>query len=781
MRIQKSYNEGWWVKPHEPEDIIQFDTLVATPASLPHNAVDLPYHYFDETITHQVFSYYKTLEIDDTQLNKIIRLRFEGVAHQASVYLNGQLIKTHQGGYTPFEVDIESCIQPLAPNHLCVVVDGHEHPGVPPFGGVVDYLGYVGIYREVSLIYLDPIHIQDVFVQTIKSSFSAEIVTSKPTEIAYTVLNPEQVVVAQGLLEINEHHYLNMTLESVMLWDLDHPNLYNLVIETTHDRLSTCFGFRTIEFKSDGFYLNHQKIALIGLNRHQSYPYVGYAMPKRMQEMDADILKYELGVNIARSSHYPASIHFLNRCDELGLLVFEELPGWQHIGGDQFIQNALINLEEMIKRDRNHPSIVLWGVRINESADHHDFYTKSNELARKLDPSRPTGGVRNFANSEFLEDVYTYNDFSHTGHNPGVTPKFKITKAKPYLVTEHNGHMFPTKKFDPESKRIEHALRHLNVINDALDPKAGIAGAIGWCMNDYNTHKEFGSGDKICYHGVLDMDRLPKIAAYAYQSQQSKQPMMHITSQMQNGEYAGGFLEKVVVFTNLEYIKLYRNDTYIDTYYPDKKNFPHLPHPPIIITDFIGQTLKEKEHMSVKDAEKTKRILRKIQKGGNHLPPWDQITMLLLLKKYKLKLSDGVRMFFEYTSGWGSKETTFTFEGYQQDQPILKQTIESVKTPSYRLIGPDTLEVDDTYDVIQLVVEKISTVGHVLDFAMDGFTIQVEGDIALIGPHLSHLHGGSRAIYIRSKGIGNGTIRIQFDDVILTKTVQVIQKTNPSV
>lgn len=781
MRIQKPYNEGWWVKPHEPKDIIQFDTLVATPASLPHNAVDLPYHYFDETQTHQVFSYYKTLEIDDTQLDKVIRLRFEGVAHQASVYLNGELIKTHSGGYTPFEVDIESFIKPSAPNHLVVVVDGREHPDVPPFGGVVDYLGYVGIYREVSLTYLDPIHIQDVFVQTTKSSCSAEIVTSKPTEITYTILNPKQAVVAQGHLGMNVHHHLDMTLESVMLWDLEHPNLYSLVIETAHDRLSTRFGFRTIEFKPDGFYLNQEKIALIGLNRHQSYPYVGYAMPKRMQEMDADLLKYDLGVQIARSSHYPASKHFLNRCDEIGLLVFEELPGWQHIGGEAFIQNALTSLEEMIKRDRNHPSIILWGVRINESPDHHDFYTKSNALAKKLDPSRPTGGVRNFTNSEFLEDVYTYNDFSHTGQNPGVTPKHKITKAKPYLVTEHNGHMFPTKKFDPESKRIEQALRHLNVINDALDPKAGIAGAIGWCMNDYNTHKEFGSGDKICYHGVLDMDRLPKIAAYAYQSQQSKQPMMHISSQMQNGEYAGGYLEKVVVFTNLDYIKLYRNETYIDTYYPNKKTYPNLPHPPIIITDFIGQTLKEKEHMSFKDAEKTKRILRKIQKEGNHLPLWDQIGMLLLLKKYKLKLSDGVRMFFEYTSGWGSNETTFTFEGYQNEQLVLKQTIESVKTPTYRLSGPDTLEIDDTYDVIKLVVEKTNTAGHVLDFAMDGFTIKVEGDIALIGPHISHLQGGSRAIYIQSKGIGSGTIQIEFEDIVLTKTVQVTQKVKPSV
>lgn len=166
--------------------------------------------------------------------------------------------------------------------------------------------------------------------------------------------------------------------------------------------------------------MNGRKIKLLGLNRHQSYPYVGYAMPKRAQRRDADVLKEELGLNMVRTSHYPQSRHFLDRCDEIGLLVFEEIPGWQHIGGEAWKEQAVRDVEDMIIRDRNHPSIVIWGVRINESQDDHDLYTRTNELARKLDPTRATGGVRYIVGSELLEDVYTINDFVHDGGHKNI-------------------------------------------------------------------------------------------------------------------------------------------------------------------------------------------------------------------------------------------------------------------------------------------------------------------------------------------------------------------------
>ena len=143
------------------------------------------------------------------------------------------------------------------------------------------------------------------------------------------------------------------------------------------------------------------------------------------------------------------------------------------------------NVREMILQYRNHPSIVLWGVRINESQDNNIFYRRTNDLAHALDPSRPTSGVRFIQKSSLLEDVYAYNDFSHTGMNPGCRPKSEVTPdmSKALLISEHSGHMFPTKTYDTWAKRQEHALRHARVLNAAL-ADGEHAGCFGWCMFD---------------------------------------------------------------------------------------------------------------------------------------------------------------------------------------------------------------------------------------------------------------------------------------------------------
>ncbi len=159
-------------------------------------------------------------------------------------------------------------------------------------------------------------------------------------------------------------------------------------------------------------------------------------MPARVQRKDADILRKDLHCNIVRTSHYPQSRHFLDRCDEIGLLVLEEIPGWQHIGDEKWKKVAIDNVGRMVRRDWNHPSIILWGVRINESLDDHDFYVRTIALAHALDPSRQTGGIRYFQESEFLEDVFTMNDFGFP-LKPPCHPR--------YLNTEFVGHTFPSR------------------------------------------------------------------------------------------------------------------------------------------------------------------------------------------------------------------------------------------------------------------------------------------------------------------------------------------------
>ena len=220
------------------------------------------------------------------------------------------------------------------------------------------------------------------------------------------------------------------------------------------DEVSRTIGFREAQFTDHGFELNGKVIKLRGLDRHQTFPWVGQAMPGRAQRRDAQILRNKLKCNIVRTSHYPQSRHFLDACDEIGLLVLEEIPGWQHIGDEAWKLISIDNVSRMIRRDWNHPSIILWGVRINESKDDHDFYVRTNAMAHKLDPTRQTGGIRYFQESEFLEDVFTMNDFGFP---------LKPPNHPRYLNTEFVGHTYPTKTIDQVERLTEHTVRHARI------------------------------------------------------------------------------------------------------------------------------------------------------------------------------------------------------------------------------------------------------------------------------------------------------------------------------
>ncbi|MBU1143720.1 MAG: glycoside hydrolase family 2 protein [Firmicutes bacterium] len=782
MRKVIGINFDWMFKTYEESDLKKISISKSKVVHIPHNAVDIPFNNFEETETSGVFSYFKKLEVDESFKDKVIRLRFEGVAHFAKVYINKEFVGAHIGGYTPFELIITDKISFEKDNELLVIVDTSENQMIPPFGGVVDYLGYGGIYREVSLIVTDISYVKDVFVENRGSN---DLIVNLETSrmhgtVEIEIKDPNLQSVLKYKHEVKDHiSRIKLSIEKPMLWGIDHPNLYTLYLHYKNnkdsDHLSTRFGIRSAIFKTDGFYLNGEKIKLIGLNRHQSYPYVGYAMPKSAQIEDADILKYQLGLNIVRTSHYPQSKDFIERCDEIGLLVFEEIPGWQHIGTDSWKEISYQHVKEMILRDRNHPSIILWGVRINESPDQHDFYKRTNDIARAYDPTRQTGGVRNMANSEFLEDVYTYNDFSHIGHNSGLEKRKKITKEVPYLVTEYMGHMFPTKIHDDESHRIEHMKRHLNVIHSILEPNNGISGGIGWCMNDYNTHADFGSGDKVCYHGVLDMYRIPKLASLSYRAEGSQDIVLEVTSTMNIGEYPGGNLPEIIVMTNLDYVKVYKNKEYIHTFYPNHKKYPHLKHPPVIVDDLIGETLMKNEKMKYRDAERTKRVLRAVTKYGNNLPLRYKLSMLYILKKYKMTYDMGVQLFYKYMSGWGSKETVYTFEGYLEDKLMKTVSKENNHKFDFELeTNLAELKHEYTYDVKRYVIKKVNQHQEIVPYAMDCIDVRVNGSIELIGPSRLHLHGGAIAFWVKTVSSGVGYIEIQSEDQLIIEEVNVL-------
>ena len=400
------------VAPEYPENTLQ-------PVRLPHTCKETPFHYFDESLYQMVSGYRRHLLIPKDWQGKRILLTFEGAAHDSTVFCNGKKVGEHHCGYTAFTVDLTDNVLYGQDNLLCVRLDSRENLNVPPFGYVIDYMTYGGIYRDVRLEVKEKVSLSDIFVHTAIDFRSSPVTAQITSEITLTESDenvtirqyymPKSTAAAQESWRLlceqtvstdvscDKEFSLTATITAPLLWDTEEANLYILKTQllyqdnTILDETETRFGIREAVFKKDGFYLNGRKLRIRGLNRHQSFPYVGYAMPKSMQRLDADLLKKELGLNAVRTSHYPQSHYFLERCDELGLLVFTEFPGWQHIGDDAWKAQAVANAEDMIRQYRNHPSIILWGIRINESPDDDAFYEKTNAVAHKLDPSRPTG------------------------------------------------------------------------------------------------------------------------------------------------------------------------------------------------------------------------------------------------------------------------------------------------------------------------------------------------------------------------------------------------------
>ena len=762
MKLQ--FNDGWYFTEHWSEGLLRFTSEQAqnlTPVRIPHTVKELPGNYLNEQDYQMVSGYLHPILIPAEWENRRVFLHVGAAAHEAAVYCNGKEILRHRCGYTAFTAELTEFLNFGEENMIAIRLDSRESLDQPPFGNVIDYLTYGGIYRAVELEVTENARISDMFIRATHTGAAAmQITVENPGDLRLVgeICAPDGKIL--GKLDGRAaHRDYKIRISDPPVWSLETPKLCTLAVrlldgERVVDERSTRFGFRSIDFRAQGFFLNGKHIKLRGLNRHQCWPYMGYAVPDRAQALDADILKYELGCNAVRTSHYPQSHAFINRCDEIGLLVFTEIPGWQHIGGEDWKNQAVKNVREMVIQYRNHPSIFIWGVRINESADDDEFYRRTNDMAHRLDPSRPTGGVRNFRKSHLIEDVYTYNDFYHHGTNPGCEPKKAITPDmnKGYMITEYNGHMFPTKSFDWEGKRLEHALRHCQVL-DSVRANADIAGSTGWCMFDYNTHRDFGSGDRICYHGVMDPFRNPKLAAYAYAAEGCDTPVLAVSSSMDIGEYPGGSISDVFVFTNAGEVELYKNEEFVAAF-RGSKDYPNMLHGPIRIDDRVGTLLEKYEGFDPGTAAGIAECLNAVAKYGfGGLPKKYMLKMAALMLRSGLRYEDGVRLYGKYVAGWGDKATVWKFVAKNNGEPVAevrRGPVEAVRLD----VRTDTeiLRETDTWDMATIRIRAVDQYGNGLPCCSRVVSIRAEGPVEIVGPAEIALCGGMAGTYIRTVG-----------------------------
>ena len=609
-----NFNMNWLYTPHDIQNghLPELDEMAFSQICLPHaNKLlevhrDLDFQRYIDSLRF-VSWYRKHFVSESGWAGKRIAIEFLGVATVAEIYVNGNFVSEHRGAYTSFVVDITEHINPDGDNVLAVRVDSTRHCDLPPEGHNVDYMLFGGIVRDVNLIVTDLLHINWVFCTTpeltaesgilkaeisITNNYSQAVTCTIKTilkdaegNVVTSIISPD-IVIDNHKKTIVEN--ISESIRQPNLWDIDSPYLYKAVTQVLVngkcvDENETCVGLRFFEFKSSAndanFYLNGKKTKIFGINRHEQWPWIGRAVPAKLQRADADLIKAH-GINTVRTSHYPQHPDFLQRCDEIGLMVFEEAPGWQHIGDTAWQDYFIQNIEEMITRDRNHPCIISWGTRPNESPvngeldkAHEEFFIRANTVSKHLDPTRPTHGARIeflYEQSElFNEDIY------------GVNYRYPdVPKYTPFIITEHTmswGEQGTAGASD------ELAMKWIDDWAKVLDYIFGnelVAGGFGWSMFDYNNEVNYTKTEHVFPSGLFDIFRHDKPVAWLFKAQ--KCPSDDVVLYVAN-YWTHESPERVIVLSNCEEVELFVGDESKGRIKPNR--FMNLPHP---VFEFSG-------------------------------------------------------------------------------------------------------------------------------------------------------------------------------------------------
>jgi len=616
-----------------------------------------------------VCHYKKAFKIN-APTDKKIFIYFEGIMMEADILVNGKWITNHKGGYLPFTIDITGAILPNKTNSIEVVVKNTDNPEIPPGKPIkdLDFNYYGGIYRNVYLINTEKLYVTDAVAANKKGSggivvhFDSVSSTVANGQVQVHIKN-EHDVAKQIRLELNfecvqNKYQLNpiqskqirpfvfksssisipantdttitqtIRIPNPKLWSPENPNLYAVSVnvignDKIWDVVNETVGIRSISIEADGFYLNGKRRFISGTNRHQEYPYIGYAISDAAQYRDAVKIK-NAGFDLVRCSHYPQASAFLKACDELGIMVMNSLPGWQFFGNTAFQNESFQNLRDMIRRDRNHPSIVFWENSLNETAMTDSFMYAANVILNEEIPFKNTIGASWIDNKEYA----LFIPARQHAKAPDYWTKYNENNRKIFIAeygdweyyaqnAGFNQAAFANLKEEERTSRQLRAFGEKRLLQQALNFQEGsnsnrkglhTIGEANWLMYDYNR----GYSPDIESSGISDIFRIPKFAYYFYQSQHN--PIVHDDKRIVSGpmvyianNWNAQSPTDVTVYSNCEEVALYLNDSLIKKINPTISTFSDaLPHPPFLFSldHFVPGELKAVGYINGKAVSK---------------------------------------------------------------------------------------------------------------------------------------------------------------------------------
>ena len=493
--------------------------------------------------------YKKTISYQTGWQDKRILIDFEGAMNAAEVWLNGEKITQHQGGYLPFSADLTESLKP-GDNTLLVRLDNRDNKitGPKPMASL-DFNMYGGLYRHVWLRVENSVHITDavnaskvasggIFVRYPNVTDSQASVAIE-THIANTENTQNTVQVRQSLWQGDtlitqadqtltiaprqeQSAAVNLTVNDPALWSPASPNLYQLTTEifdgdTLLDREQTAIGIREFRVEAGALYINGKQTFLRGVNRHQEYPYVGYALSDNANYRDAALIK-AAGFDYVRLSHYPHSTSFMQAADELGLVLIDAVLGWQYYSDDPAFKDHVVQTcRDLIRRDRNHPSVLAWECSLNESWMPEPFIDR---LQAAVHEEYPGEQVYSAGWQSYGYDIYLQARQHRLEHYEKPT--------KPYIVSEYGdweyyamnaglnqdtwGDLLQAERSsrqllsDGEVRLQQQAANVTEAHDDNFNTPAVADGY--WVMFDYNR----GYADDLEASGLMNLERLPKFS-----------------------------------------------------------------------------------------------------------------------------------------------------------------------------------------------------------------------------------------------------------------------------
>jgi beta-galactosidase len=550
-------------------------------------------------------------------------LRFEAAMNVADVWVNGRHVGQHLGGYLPFAYDITAMLGTGGANEIAVRINNEDNAitGPKPLKDL-DYIQYGGIYRSVRLIIKPAVHITDemlsatpagggVFVTYPKANKTEAVVRVK-TEVSNTSNGVRVVTLKNSLfrqgrrvaektetvrLAAGERRHVTSDLEvrQPALWSPRSPALYQLQTSVdsngSTDSMTNSIGIRRLAFQDGKLLVNGEPMFLRGVNRHQEYPYVGYALSDQANYRDALLIK-KAGFDYIRLSHYPQSPAFMAAADELGILVLPGVPGWQYFNKDPaFTRQVVQTCADMIRRDRNHASVLAWECSLNETQMPDALIT---QLHRTVHQEYPGDQAFSAGWKPQTYDIY----LQARQHRLGDKRKLP---NKPLIVSEYGDWEYfamnagfnqtawaDLKPGDRSSRQLlgdgePRLLQQAKNISDAHDDNFTTpAFADGyWVMFDYARGYEAALESS----GIMSIDRVPKFSTYFFRSQRDPQeaspvwgggPMAFIASY-----WTPDSSPKVRVFSNADEVELFLNGRSVARQRGGPtKAYPHLAHPP---------------------------------------------------------------------------------------------------------------------------------------------------------------------------------------------------------